>query len=256
MRDYKITLELAISAPDTLSAEDVMSRIMKAANLTTNQELGELQLTDVQTNIEVTTHLEGLDRMMALLECETVRSQKFNEELEAYTRSLGMTDEDYKPKPKPKERPSAAKKAAIKDINEVWNRCSVKDNIIVLPSEQLDRKVYDDVKKQLEAVGGKWKRAASGFVFDESTDANDVLKRLSGGADLAATKKEFQFFGTPDEVADRVAAEFDNVSEKQRWLEPSAGRGSLIKAVQRINSNVQFDAFEAMEDNKKVLAGM
>ena len=252
MKDYKISIELTVRASDVSDSDSVLHSIMSALEL---KAVSGVSLTDIYYNIESVEHLEGIDRIVELIKHETRRSEYFNSQIEAYTRSMGMTDEDYKDKPKTKRQ--GQPKATLKDTASVWQKCTVKDNVLKLPTEQLDRQIYDEVKKQLEAVGGKWKSGKTqGFVFSETTDANDVLRQLLSGKDYLQEKKDFQFFATPKAVADEVAQHLGKIKDGAMILEPSAGQGALIKAVQRINDNVKFDVYEAMQENKKVLQKM
>lgn len=50
---------------------------------------------------------------------------------------------------------------------------------------------------------------------------------------LRRYKKEFNFFETPDALADKMAELIDDVGRGAKILEPSAGLGSLIRAVHR-----------------------
>ncbi len=50
---------------------------------------------------------------------------------------------------------------------------------------------------------------------------------------LRRYKKKFNFFETPDSLADQMAERVDDVGLNARILEPSAGLGSLIRAVHR-----------------------
>lgn len=252
MKDYKITLEMTVTAADESNSDSVLSSVMSRLEL---KSVTGISLKDIYYNIEPVEHLEGIDEIVELIKHETRRTDYFNSKIEAYTRSLGMTDEDYKDKPKTKRQ--GQPKATLKDTASVWQKCTVNDNVLHLPTEQLDRQIYDEVKKQLEAVGGKWKSGKTqGFVFSDTTDANDVLRQLLSGKDYLQEKKDFQFFATPKAVADEVAQHLGRIKDNAKILEPSAGQGALIKAVQRINDNVKFDVYEAMPENKKVLQKM
>lgn len=231
MKDYRITLEMTVTAADESNSDSVLSSVMSRLEL---KAVTGISLKDIYYNIEPVEHLEGIDEIVELIKHETRRTEYFNNKIEAYTRSLGMTDEDYKDKPKTKRQ--GQPKASIKDVATVWQKCSVKDNVLHLPSEQLDRQIYDEVKKQLEAVGGKWKGGKTqGFVFPDLADANDVLSQLLNGKDYLQEKKDFQFFSTPEAVADRIVSKIDVITDDTKILEPSAGTGKLIKAVRKRN---------------------
>lgn len=127
---------------------------------------------------------------------------------------------------------------------------TVLDNIITLPQGQLDRKVYVEVKARLELIGGKWKGGKiNGFVFDE--DPTQYLDNIQNG-DKRNLKKEFQFFATPDSVCDRLV-ELADINEQERVLEPSAGRGAIISAINRVHPKMYVECFELMPLNVQFL---
>lgn len=73
---------------------------------------------------------------------------------------------------------------------QVLQNCTVEGNVVKLPSEQLDRKLYQEVAKALELIGGKWKGGkVFGFVF--ATDPTDLLKEIANG-EKRNLKKEFR----------------------------------------------------------------
>ena len=80
----------------------------------------------------------------------------------------------------------------------------------------------------LEALGGKWSRSAQAHVFEG--DPNDAIAAAIASGEVVDWKKEFQFFETPAELADRMVAEG---LRGQTILEPSAGHGALLDAVRR-----------------------
>src|ERR1700675_3447193 len=85
---------------------------------------------------------------------------------------------------------------------EVLQKCKVEKNVVILPPIQLVREQYLEVKKKLELIGGKWVGGKiSGFVF--STDPTDLLNQIANGENRNL-KKEFQFFATPANLADRL----------------------------------------------------
>ena len=86
---------------------------------------------------------------------------------------------------------------------QVLQECTVEGNVVKLPNIQLDRKEYLEVKKVLELIGGKWKGGkVAGFVF--ATDPTDLLNQVANG-EKRNLKKEFQFFATPEKLADELA---------------------------------------------------
>ena len=130
---------------------------------------------------------------------------------------------------------------------QVLKECTVHGNTIKLPNYNLDRKVYLEVKKAFELIGGKWKGGkVFAFVFDENPEP--YLKKLIGGDDVNL-KKQYQFFATPQELAEKMAYLLEPENHHS-ILEPSAGQGALIQAVHRITPDVVVDYFELMPINR------
>lgn len=130
--------------------------------------------------------------------------------------------------------------------NEVLQKCTVDGLIVKLPNEQLDRKLYIEVAKALELIGGKWKGGKiAGFVFLQ--DPSDLLSEIANGKERNL-KKEYQFFETPSELADRLV-ELADIKPHDDILEPSAGQGAIVKAIQRKISDKRVYGYELMDVN-------
>lgn len=135
-------------------------------------------------------------------------------------------------------------------VLETLKNCRVEGNVVKLPEEQLDRKVYTEVKNKLELIGGKWKGGkVYGFVFNE--DPTDLLAQIAGGENRNL-KKEYQFFGTPAGLADRLVA-IANPNDEDKILEPSAGQGAIVKAIDRYCEPSEVFCYELMPLNQTFL---
>ena len=133
----------------------------------------------------------------------------------------------------------------------VLRQCTVEGTIVKLPPAQLERSLYLEVKKALELIGGKWKSGKTqGFVFEQ--DPTDLLAQLADGENRNL-KKEFQFFETPAELADRLV-ELAAIEDNDTILEPSAGRGAIVKAIHRKHPFRTVCGFEIMDLNRSFLA--
>ncbi len=129
----------------------------------------------------------------------------------------------------------------------VLRQCTVEGTIVKLPPVQLDRNLYLEVKKALELIGGKWKSGKTqGFVFEQ--DPTDLLAQLAGGGNRNL-KKEFQFFETPAELADRLV-ELADIGDGDTILEPSAGQGAIVKAIHRKFPDRTVFGYEMMGLNR------
>jgi phospholipid N-methyltransferase len=135
------------------------------------------------------------------------------------------------------------------NTQEILKECTIDGLVIRLPDIKLDRKEYLDVKKSLELIGGKWKGGkVSGFVFKE--DPSDLLQSVSSG-EKRNLKKEFQFFPTPQDLAEKMVHLAD-VKNHHSILEPSAGQGAIINEIISV-SDVQPAIYELMDLNVDIL---
>jgi phospholipid N-methyltransferase len=133
---------------------------------------------------------------------------------------------------------------------EILQQCTIDGNIVKLPEGQLDKKLYMEVAKSLELIGGKWKGGKiAGFVFP--SDPTELLQQIAGG-ESRNLKKEFQFFETPDTLADELV-ELAEIQQKDEVLEPSAGQGSIVKAIHRKHNYKTVWGFELMDVNQTFL---
>lgn len=136
-------------------------------------------------------------------------------------------------------------------VQEILQKCTVEGNVVKLPPGQLDRKLYMDVAKSLELIGGKWVgRKTMGFVFQQ--DPTDLLAQIASG-EKRNLKKEFQFFATPESIA-REMAIYLSPKEGQKILEPSDGQGALLQALWKLYPFVKkIDYCELMDLNRTFL---
>lgn len=132
---------------------------------------------------------------------------------------------------------------------QVFEQCTVEGNVVKLPDVQLDRKLYLEVKKSMDLIGGKWKGGkVAGFVFP--TDPTDYLEKITGG-DTVNLKKDFQFFATPPSLAKELV-DYACVEGWERILEPSAGQGAIIEAINEAGGQTP-DCYELMDLNLEIL---
>lgn len=132
----------------------------------------------------------------------------------------------------------------------VLKLCKVQGLLVKLPDVQLDRSVYVEVKNALELIGGKWKDGkVQGFEF--KSDPSALLEQIADG-EKRNLKKEFQFFETPEGLADELASLL-GANESHTILEPSAGQGALVKAVRRLSLTQTIDCYELMPINQTIL---
>jgi hypothetical protein len=136
------------------------------------------------------------------------------------------------------------------EVLEVLNQCKINDNIVTLPDIQLDRKLYQDVARKIELIGGKWNRKFKGFLFPENP--TNLFADICNG-DNRNIKKEFQFFATPAELAEELCSYIP--ANAISALEPSAGRGAIVQAINKNRPDITICYCELMELNRKQFKG-
>lgn len=132
------------------------------------------------------------------------------------------------------------------DILNIIDSGHSEDNIYFLPNVQLDRKDYMKVNKVLTALGGKWNRKSKGHIFDMSID--DKIDNVILTGEVVDKKKELQFFETPEKIAEMLC-DLADVENANTVLEPSAGKGSILKVINRLNPDANIFWFELDEEN-------
>lgn len=132
---------------------------------------------------------------------------------------------------------------------DVLKACTISGNIVSLPNVQLDRKLYQDVAKSLELIGGKWTRKVNGFLFSENP--TELLAQIATGQ-KRNLQKEYQFFPTPDQLAAQMVEAAD-IKATDIILEPSAGQGAIIKAIHKVIPNHPVMWCETMSINQTFL---
>ncbi len=137
------------------------------------------------------------------------------------------------------------------DVTDVLHRSTCTESRLTLPS-QLERKLYERVAKVLEISGFKWSRKEKCHLALSGTAGETLAKALDDGS-IVDPKKEFDFFQTPEDLADRMARLLD-IKSFERILEPSAGGGRLVRAVIDNGALRQHVfAVEAQKDLRKEL---
>lgn len=137
----------------------------------------------------------------------------------------------------------------MQNKREVFENCSIVGDVIKIPEEKLEPSLYREVKKAMEKAGGVWKGGKTfGFVFEK--DPKVILERLKQGEEINI-KQEFQFFETPPQLAEEMVSLAD-ISPFDTILEPSAGRGAIIKELNLVTP-IYPRCYELMEENRDYL---
>lgn len=112
------------------------------------------------------------------------------------------------------------------DVLAVLSTLSI-DGPFVKIGEQLDRKLYMQVNKVLEACGGKWERRHQAHLFDG--DARERIEQVITLGEVT-TAQDLGFFRTPEKLA-RQLVELADVQPGHFVLEPSAGDGAIVAEI-------------------------
>ena len=112
------------------------------------------------------------------------------------------------------------------DVINVLSRAETDGPRLVLTGT-LDRKLYIDTAKALEAAGGKWSRKERAHLFDG--DAADAIEPILLTGQIVSSRQLHGYFPTPVPVVDQLL-HLASIQPGMRVLEPSAGRGAIALA--------------------------
>jgi predicted RNA methylase len=121
-------------------------------------------------------------------------------------------------------------------------------------AQQLDRGLYLEVNKVLEALGGKWNRQRKAHVFP--ADPQDAIEQVVLDGEYVDQKKEFNVFYTPPELAAYIVSKLQPWEPGMRVLEPSAGRGALVRAASIVGAGLRIAACDARLEHCESLRAM
>ena len=137
------------------------------------------------------------------------------------------------------------------NVEEILKHCTLENNILKLPQVQFNKKSYAEAKKWIEEAGGSWQGGKiQGFTFPFNPER--VFSILKEGK-RCNLQQDYQFFETPADVADWLVMLAGGIHEDDTVLEPSAGRGALIKAIHRAFPSVMVECYELMPENREYL---
>lgn len=136
-------------------------------------------------------------------------------------------------------------------VEDILKHCTLEHQVLKLPKVQFNKKSYNEAKKWIEEAGGTWQGGKiQGFTFPFNPER--VFSILNQGK-RCNLQQEYQFFETPSDVADWLVMLAGGIQKDDTVLEPSAGRGALIKAVHRACPDVQVECYELMPENRDFL---
>lgn len=122
------------------------------------------------------------------------------------------------------------------DVLDILARCTAEGNLVRLPAERLDPKLYKRVDEVLRALGGKWVgRKVQAHQFEE--DPEMVLEvALASGSFVKP--QDFGFFPTPPELVERVLG-LAGIEPGMKLMEPSAGQGAFAVRMAALAGGVE-----------------
>lgn len=115
------------------------------------------------------------------------------------------------------------------DVEAVLREAKLEGNNLTLQG-QLTPQMYKKVMKVLETLGFQWNKKAKCHI-GEGDSADKLREGLEGGK-VVNEKQTYQFFETPEQLAEKMVSAA-NIGAKDTVLEPSAGKGAIVKAIQR-----------------------
>ena len=204
------------------------------------------ELIDKETVYDNTGHVD-IEFLEAILTFMSQMSTLTNDVNKSLARLLGIEETESMKKNK-------ADNGNQWSVEEILKHCTLENNVLKLPRVQFNKKSYAEAKKWIEEAGGSWQGGkVQGFIFPFNPER--VFSILHEGK-RCNLQQDFQFFETPDEVADWLIMLAGGIHEKDTILEPSAGRGALIRAIHRNCASVIVDCYELMPENREFLRKM
>ena len=202
------------------------------------------ELIDKETIYDSTGHVDT-EFMTAILEFMSRMAQVTNDVNKSLARLLGIEETEGKKNAKEDN-------GSRWSVEEILKHCTLEDNVLRLPQVQFNKKSYAEAKKWIEEAGGSWQGGkVQGFIFPFNPERVFSILNEGKRCNLA---QEYQFFETPDEVADWLVMLAGGIHEHDKVLEPSAGRGALVKAIHRSCPDAVVDCYEMMPENKELLS--
>lgn len=227
---------------------DVLSVIPEGFLIASHNEMSKVKVNnDAHQHLNSNEPYDG-DAIMKDLERLNLSAEEDNKLLQNMLDKINATNtEDQELE---EEQVDATVRNYRGEVMDILKACAVEGLVIKLPPDKLERKLYQDVAKAIELIGGKWKGGkTAGFVFKE--DPTDLLAQIANGS-KRNLKKEYQFFGTPDSLADKMV-QMAEIKPHHTVLEPHGGQGAIIKAIHKVVPDAAIDTYELMELNRSIL---
>lgn len=136
------------------------------------------------------------------------------------------------------------------EVLNVLNNSETIGTLLKLPS-QLDRALYLQTHKVLEAAGGTWQRKLGAHLFPEDAASRIDQILLTGKVEIP--KDEFNYFWSPKPIVERLI-QLAAIQPGMLVKEPSAGQGAI--AMEVVKQGAQVHMVELMEANFQKLVSL
>lgn len=201
-------------------------------------------LIDQETIYDNTGHVDT-EFLNAILEFMARMAQVTNDVNKSLAKLLGIEDTE-------KDAKGKENNGSKWSVEEILKHCTLENNVLKLPNVQFNKKSYAEAKKWIEEAGGSWTGGkVQGFTFPFNPERVFAILHEGKRCNLA---QEYQFFETPAEVADWLVMLAGGIHTEDTVLEPSAGRGALVRAIRRACPSMEVDCYEAMPENRELLS--
>lgn len=140
------------------------------------------------------------------------------------------------------------------EARNVLRRCAVEDDAIVLPKEILERRLYLEVNAVLEALGCTWSRGRKAHVYDVQ-NGDDIIESFYTVVETGEWNRpqDYGYYPTPDWLVAKMI-EVADVAVNHRVLEPSAGKGAILKQIKKkVFNTAQLAICEILPENQAEL---
>ena len=117
------------------------------------------------------------------------------------------------------------------DVQEILNKCTVEGKTLKLPAGTLDFKLYRELKKHLEQLGGKWNGGRiQGFVFEQ--DPSHLVGKTK---DVSVQADIFSSAPAVSNESSETETEAEEINEVQQTHTSNYKKGGAIeRAIQRM----------------------
>ncbi len=133
------------------------------------------------------------------------------------------------------------------EIISILGKSRIEGNLLYLPPDKLDRKIYVKVNDALTSIGLVWNKKQKCHISD--SDIEDKLDEIISTGEYNSLKEKknlLNFFPTPKNIVSQMI-ELAELNKNDYVLEPSFGRANILEEILKITVNV--DGIEIDKEN-------